>query len=396
MEIEEEEDRYDMWLSDVESMEFKGRIATARAILAYALKVFPNRVKLWERAAYLEASHGTGESREALLQRAVEHCPQAEVLWLMWAKKKWEDRDVSASREVLEKAFLANPESEAIWLAAVKLEAENGQYDVARALLTRARLVAGTPRIWMKSAVFERNQDRLDDALTLISDALQKSTNQEKDMHKLERRSAGLKAVPDEPVLWILASRLEEEEGKSIKSRALLDKARVIMPNNEEIWAEAVRVEDRASGSQSSVQSKSVLSRVIQACPTSGLLWSEPRPTRKARATDAMTKTGKHPLVLCTVARLFWQERKVEKARDWFDRAAKAASADEYGSGDIWAWWYRFEKEQGTKEYRKDVVDKCVVANPRHGQVWQAVAKDPKNTGKSTVDILELVVEVLS
>ncbi|KAM6499032.1 PRP1 splicing factor, N-terminal domain containing protein [Amanita muscaria] len=415
MEIEEEEDRYDMWLSDVESMESKGRIATARAILAYALKVFPNRVKLWERAAYLEASHGTGESREALLQRAVEHCPQAEVLWLMWAKKKWEDRDVSASREVLEKAFLANPESEAIWLAAVKLEAENGQYDVARALLTRARLVAGTPRIWMKSAVFERNQDRLDDALTLISDALQKfakfaklymiqgQIHQSRKRHAQARASfaAGLKAVPDEPVLWILASRLEEEEGKSIKSRALLDKARVIMPNNEEIWAEAVRVEDRASGSQSSVQSKSVLSRAIQACPTSGLLWSmlvwsEPRPTRKARATDAMTKTGKHPLVLCTVARLFWQERKVEKARDWFDRAAKAASADEYDSGDIWAWWYRFEKEQGTKEYRKDVVDKCVVANPRHGQVWQAVAKDPKNTGKSTVEILELVVEVLS
>jgi pre-mRNA-processing factor 6 len=87
------------------------------------------------------------EAREALLQRAVEHCPQAEVLWLMWAKKKWADGDVPASREVLEKAFLANPESEAIWLAAVKLEAENGQYEVARALLTRARMVAGTPRV---------------------------------------------------------------------------------------------------------------------------------------------------------------------------------------------------------------------------------------------------------
>ena len=50
----EEEDRFSTW---VESM--KG-IATARAILAYALKVFPNRVKLWEMAAYLEQSHGTG------------------------------------------------------------------------------------------------------------------------------------------------------------------------------------------------------------------------------------------------------------------------------------------------------------------------------------------------
>ena len=143
-------------------MEGKGQIAIARAV---SLKVFPNRVKLWERAAYLEQSHGTGctflvfdrllydtdathsESREALLQRAVEYCPQAEILWVMWAKKKWEDGDVPAAREVLEKAFLANPESEAIWLAAVKLEAENGQFVVACTLLTRARMVAGTPRV---------------------------------------------------------------------------------------------------------------------------------------------------------------------------------------------------------------------------------------------------------
>ncbi|KAF8635343.1 hypothetical protein AX15_000461 [Amanita polypyramis BW_CC] len=59
MEVEEE-DRYSTWIGDVEMMEGKGRIASARAILAYALKVFPNRVKLWERAAYLEQSHGTG------------------------------------------------------------------------------------------------------------------------------------------------------------------------------------------------------------------------------------------------------------------------------------------------------------------------------------------------
>ncbi|PFH46367.1 hypothetical protein AMATHDRAFT_70068 [Amanita thiersii Skay4041] len=412
MEVEEE-DQYSTWLGDVETMEGKGRIATARAILAYALKVFPNRVKLWERAAYLEQSHGTGESREALLQRAVEHCPQAEVLWLMWAKKKWsEDGNVSAAREVLEKAFLANPESEAIWLAAVKLEAENGQYEVARALLTRARMVAGTSRIWMKAVVFERQQGHLDVALQTLQEALTKFPKSPKfymiqgQIHQSRKEygparaafAAGVKACPNEPVLWILASRLEEEDGKSIKARALLDKARLVMPNNDELWAEAVKVEERAGGA---LQAKSVLSRAIQACPNSGLLWSmlvwsEPRATRKSRATDAMTKTGKHPLVICTVARLFWAERKIEKAREWFDRAAKAASADEFDSGDIWGWWYQFEKEHGTREYLQAVIDKCTVVAPRHGAVWQAVAKDPKNAGKNTTQLLELVAAVLS
>lgn len=91
-----------------------------------------------------------GDSREslnAILERAVHHCPQAEVLWLMWAKEKWIAGDVPAAREVLERAFVANPESEQIWLAAVKIEAENGELEVARELLVRARTVADTQRV---------------------------------------------------------------------------------------------------------------------------------------------------------------------------------------------------------------------------------------------------------
>ena len=58
MEIEEE-DRFDTWTGDAESAESKGRIGTARAIMAYALRVFPDRKNLWRRAADLEKAHGT-------------------------------------------------------------------------------------------------------------------------------------------------------------------------------------------------------------------------------------------------------------------------------------------------------------------------------------------------
>ena len=91
------------------------------------------------------------ESLDAVLNRAVHHCPQAEVLWLMSAKEKWLAGDVPAAREVLERAFVANPESEQIWLAAVKLEAENGELGVARELLVRARTVADTERVRISS-----------------------------------------------------------------------------------------------------------------------------------------------------------------------------------------------------------------------------------------------------
>lgn len=71
----------------------------------------------------------------------------------------------------------------------------------------------------------------------------------------------------------------------------------------------------------------------------------EPRPARKARSVDALKKSSDNPQVICTVARLFWAEGKIEKAREWFKRA----TATDPDRGDSWAWWYRFEMEHGTK-----------------------------------------------
>ncbi|KAF7313596.1 TPR-REGION domain-containing protein [Mycena chlorophos] len=403
----EEEDRLDTWVGDAEAAEAKGMIGTARAILAEALRVFPGTKSLWIRAAELEKAHGSSESLNAILGRAVEHCPQAEVLWLMAAKEKWNNGDVPAARDILERAFGANKESEAIWLAAVKLEAENNELVVARQLLVRARDVADTERIWMKSAVFERQQGQLDAALDTLATALNKFPKfaklymiQGQILHSQGNISgaraayaAGVKACPKEPTLWILASRLEEADNKSIKSRAVLDKARQVNPANDQLWAEAVGVEERSGGA---AQAKAMLARALQDCPTSGLLWSmaiwaEPRPQRKSRSVDALKKSADNPLIICTVARLFWAERKIEKARQWFGRSV----ATDPDLGDSWAWWLKFERQHGTEEHRNEVRKKCVAAEPHHSPLWQSIAKDLSNAGKGTAQILELVADAL-
>ncbi|PPQ71171.1 hypothetical protein CVT26_011032 [Gymnopilus dilepis] len=403
----EEEDRLDTWVSDAESAESRNMFGTARAILAYALKVYPDRRSLWRKAADLEKAHGTRESLDAILSRAVVHCPQAEVLWLMAAKEKWLAGDVPAAREVLERAFVANPESEQIWLAAVKLEAENGEYGVARELLIRARTVADTERIWMKSAVFERQQGQIETALETLATALKKFPKFAKlymiqgQIHQAAGNiqaarasfAAGVKAVPKEPTLWILASRLEEADGKSIKARALLEKARLLNPANEQLWAESVGVEERSGGP---AQAKAMLSRALQECPTSGVLWSmslwaEPRASRKTKSVDALRKTKDNPWVVCTVARVLWADRNIERARDWFGRATVA----DPDLGDIWGWWLKFERQHGTEEHREAVRIKAVAADPHHSPVWQSIAKDVKNAGKSTREILEMVADAL-
>jgi hypothetical protein len=70
-------------------------VETARAIYAHALSVFPGKKSIWRRAAQLEKSHGSREALDALLRKAVQYCPQAEVLWLMAAKEKWLAGDIA-------------------------------------------------------------------------------------------------------------------------------------------------------------------------------------------------------------------------------------------------------------------------------------------------------------
>ncbi|CAE6418541.1 unnamed protein product [Rhizoctonia solani] len=390
MEVEEE-DRFDTWVADAESALSRGKVVVARSVLAYALRVLPDRRELWRKAADLEKAYGDRASLDGILSQAVKFCPQAEVLWLMSAKEKWLAGDVMAARNTLEQAFVANPESEAIWLAAVKLEAENGEMAVARELLVRARTVADTERIWMKCAVFERQQGQHAQALETLTTALQKYPTFDK-LHMVKAQiyedlgqigearttySKALKACPKSVTLWTLASRLEERDNKAIKARSLLEKARLVNPKEDVLWAESVGVEERSTGAP---QAKVVLARGLQECPTSGLLWSlaiwlEPRATRKARSVDALKKSSDDPVIVCTVARLFWAEGKIEKARQWFQRALTI----DKDLGETWAWWLKFERQHGTKPFvRAALVTgkfKTIVALPRYVDIneWVAV-----------------------
>lgn len=47
------------------------------------------------------------------------------------------------------------------------------------------------------------------------------------------------------------------------------------------------------------------------------------------------------------------------------------------------------------QEKREDVISKCIASEPKHGEIWQSIAKDPANADKSTEDILKLTAERL-
>ena len=407
--LDEDDDRKQIWIDDAKASINRGEYETARAIYAYAIRVFPTRKSVWLAAAELERQHGSKQALWDLLGEAVKNCPASEVLWMQLAREKWQAGEIDEARRVLGLAFQQNPGNEDIWLAAVKLEADNGETAKARALLAEARSEAGTDRVWIKSVAFERQIKKdSDDALALVNEGLQRYPQaaklwmmkgqiyESKNMLPQAREafSTGTRACPAAVPLWLLASRLEERMGVLVKARSILDRARLAVPKNPELWTESVRLEWRAKNLPAANQK---MAQALQECPTSGLVWAEriwhleSRTQRKPRILEAIQKAENDPILFVTAARIFWGERKLEKADSWFQKAV--VLDPQYG--DSWAWWWRFLAQHGTEEKRAEVLARCVQAEPKYGEVWARVRKSPENAGLGTEEVLKMVAKEL-
>ena len=403
--LDEDDDRKDLWMEDAKASINRGKIATARAIYAYALRVFPTSKSLFLAAVEMERTYGTKSDLLGALESAVQACPHVDTFWLMLAKEKTTGDD---ARRVLARAFNQNQENEDIWLAAVKLEADHGQNKKARDLLEMSRRTAATDRVWMRSVAFERQLGANDEALNLVNQALQLFPAAPKlwmmkgqiyeDLNMLsearEAYSTGVRAVPTSIPLWLLYSRLEERAGNVVKARSVLDRARQAIPKSPELWVELIRVERRAKNLN---QAKSLMATALQQMPKSGLLWAErilnlePRTQRKTLLAEAIKRAEDDPILLVTAARILWAERKLDRAQTWFEKALLL----DRDMGDTWAWYYKFLLQHGTPEKQADLVSKCVLNDPKHGEEWTRVAKDPKNAGLGIEEVLKKVAAVM-
>lgn len=417
--LDADDDRKQIWLDDAKSSTNRGRYETARAIYAITRKEFYNRKSVWIAAADLERTHGTKEQLWAILEESVKSIPNSSELWMQLAREKWLAGDVEGARRVLGEAFSKNPENEDIYLAAVKLEADNGQEDRARLLLAQARQEARTDRVFVRSAAFERQTGNSDRALELVIEGLDafpknnklwmlKGQIYEAKGNLPQAREAyrnGADRCPKSVPLWLLWSRLEEKMGVVVKARSVLDRARKQIPANPQIWTESVRLEIRgakrannsANTSTSNPAASQKMAQALQECPKSGLLWAEriwnleARTQRKPRILEAIQKVENDPILFVTAARIFWSERKLDKADTWFK---KAVTLDpDYG--DSWAWWYKFLLQHGTEEKVRQVVESCVENEPKHGEKWAAIRKAPENGGKTTEEVLKMVAKAL-
>lgn len=401
----EEEDRKRTWMADADEAIKRGSVETARAIYGHALSVFPGKKSIWRRAAQLEKAKGSRDTLDSILKKAVTYCPQAEVLWLMAAKEKWLAGEVNVARQILGEAFTANSDSENIFLAAFKLEFENNELERARAILDKARDSdsSSTQRVWMKSAIVERELGDAPAEARFLKGGLTKFPYFDKlwlMLGQMEERQGrmdaarqayqdGIRRCMGSIALWRSAARLEERAGAVGKARAMLEQARLKKPHQDELWLAAVRTEQRCGNNKAA---DTLMAKALQDCPNSGSLWAESiamaaRPQRRSKSVDALKRCNDDPHVIAAVAMLFQNDRKVDKARTWFNRAI-TLNPD---IGDFWALYYRFESQHGGSDMAAEVLKKCIAAEPRHGERWQRVAKNPKNAHADVDKILKLV-----
>merc|ERR1719323_1072005 len=169
-------------------------------------------------------------------------------------------------------------------------------------------------------------------------------------------------------------AELEMNLGNHTKGRSTIEKARLRNPQNPHLWLKAIRIELETGKKD---QAQALLARALQECPSAGILWAEAifmanKPQRKSKSVDAMKKCEHNTAVMLAVAKMFWSERKLQKAREWFTRTVKLES----DLGDAWINFYKFELIHGTEQQQNEVKARCISAEPKHGEIWCKYSKN--------------------
>lgn len=405
----DDEDLKKIFLDDAEASVQREKYITARAIFAYLIRLFPTSKTVWKKSLEFEKLHGSQDEYWRLLEKSCEACPDAEEFWIMNSRAKWDAGEKTEARRVLARSFQQS-NNENVILSAVELEVKDGQIPEAVQLLETARQEAGTNRIWYVSVDFARKYgaatgtNKNEIALDLVNKGLQLYPSEPRlhmqkgqiysSMGKIPQArnaySVGTQVCKTSVPLYLLLSRLEESQDLITKARSVLERG-ALNTKSQFIALEGVRLERRAGNI---AQAKTLMARALQQFPTSGPIWSEniwhleDRTKRKPRSLEAIKKVDNDPSLFVAVARVFWTERKLDKAASWFEKAILL----DPDLGDTWGWYWRFLGEHGTDEKKAEVLDKIRQQEPRHGEVWASVRKDPDNVGIGVEGTLKKVV----
>ncbi|KAI3826694.1 hypothetical protein L1987_00746 [Smallanthus sonchifolius] len=324
------------WMKEAEAAERAGSVATCNAIISNTIRIGVEE-----------------EDRKATWVADAEEC-----------KKRG---SIETARAIYSCAIAAFKSKKSVWLKAAQLEKAYGTRESHDALLRKA--VTYTPQaevLWLMGAKEKWLAGDVPAARNILQEAYA--------------------AIPKSEEIWLAAFKLEFENNEPERARMLLAKARE-RGGTERVWMKSAIVERTR---------EQFRGKALQECPNSGILWAAaiemaPRPQRKTKSSDAYKKCEHDPHVIAAIGKLFWHDRKVDKARTWLNREVTLAP----DVGDFWALLYKFKLQHGTEDQQKEVLRKCIAAEPKHGEKWQPILKAVENSHQPVEAILKKLVVAL-
>ena len=161
------------------------------------------------------------------------------------------------------------------------------------------------------------------------------------------------------------------------------------LPSDPLTWLHSIKLELKCDNT---AIAQHLLARSLQACPSSGRLWAlaiemEPQATRLRKSTDAVNHAKTDPYVFIAIGKIFWVEKKLTKARKFFERATEL----EKDNGDPWLYRLALEKSSGDAANVQKVKADFLKADPKHGELWCMHRKKPENWRRDKFDLLSSI-----
>ena len=377
----EEDQKLSTWLEDLQSLTQEGHYSCARIMVKSILEIFPKNPGVWRFAVDIEKHFG-----ELVKETYIQAFERTEDFW---EEALEYFSDLATLQEIYQKVLSKLHNNPKTYLVSAKIEKRSGNLDKALELLYSGVKTLGTSSLRVKAAKYLQLQGKNHESLELLKESLElfpkvpefylligNLTNIVGTLEALKILEKGMLLIPESPLLYTKASKLNELQKNTLKARVLLEKARKQAPSKKSYLA-SINFELRQKNPKYAL---SLVSSALKDFPDLGKAWAlkiHHENHQKSLVTEALQYCENCPYVLLEAAKVFWKQGKLANAKEWFAKALEKGKK----VGDVWIWWYAFQKENGEPQKVLEEANQQVI---KHGTLWKAF-KSPQATNTEII-----------
>ncbi|VWU51910.1 pre-mRNA-processing factor 6, putative [Hepatocystis sp. ex Piliocolobus tephrosceles] len=292
------------------------------------------------------------------------------------------------AQRIYEEGLKFCPGSINLWVCAIDLQIMKKNYTLARALIEKAKIkiknkyaLNTTNNVLKNKAIIECNDNNLyeGDLVKTVNEVkngnIMGSTNN-KGTGTTTTTTTTTNTTNSSATTTTTTTPSSGSTKTNLQNNSSNNASIKVIENYDLLWLKLIEIEQMCNNKNINL----ILSEALKECPTSGLLWSkaimlENKNIQNSKSVNAFNACGNNVYVVLTVALLFWTNFKIVKARKWFYRVITLNPS----FGDGWATFLAFEIDQQNEINQKDIINKCIKAEPNRGYMWNKITKRVEN-----------------